>query len=186
LAAPARRFSGEIELGDEFALLGGIIAGPASLAEFSADAPLNLDDRPVVAYLAPRITYEPDSAPRDRLLELLQTLHVEPREIFGEVDAGWSRRLSNYWAARDAYLDAGRRVQPTGDVRGMLAQVRDPLLSVLRISPDFRPAYEPLVQMARALGQSDAVEARSLLITLAAVRPEWPEASNALAELTAR
>jgi spermidine synthase len=71
-------------------------------------------------------------------------------------------------------------------VRGLLAQVRDPLLSVLRISPDFRPAYEPLVQMARALGQSDAVEARSLLITLAAVRPEWPEASNALAELTAR
>ena len=40
---------------------------------------------------------------------------------------------------------------PRRGVQDMLAQVREPLLSVLRISPDFRPAYDPLLAMATAL-----------------------------------
>ena len=53
-------------------------------------------------------------------------------------------RLSAYGAARNQFIESGRDVRPTGDVRQMLAQVREPLLSVLRTSPDFRPAYDPL------------------------------------------
>ena len=69
-------------------------------------------------------------------------------------------------------------------VRRMLAQVREPLLSVLRISPDFRPAYDPLVHMAMALAQSDVPAARSLLQTLNQIQPARPEASQALHQLT--
>lgn len=42
----------------------------------------------------------------------------------------------------------GRDVRPAADVRTMLVQVRALLLAVLRISLDFRPAYEPLARMA--------------------------------------
>ena len=53
----------------------------------------------------------------------------------------------------------------------MLAQVREPLLAVLRISPDFRPAYDPLLRMASALGERDPVAARALRAELARVQP---------------
>jgi spermidine synthase len=77
----------------------------------------------------------------------------------------------------------GSAVTPSSDLRDMLRQVREPLLSVLRISPEFRPAYDPLVSMARDLARSDAQEARSLLVKLAALSPGRHEARDALAEL---
>jgi spermidine synthase len=67
---PSRR--AEFGLEDDFALLGGFIAGPATLAEFAKNAPVNTDE------------------------------------------------------------------------------VEEPLLKVLRISPDFRPAYDPLLRRALA------------------------------------
>jgi spermidine synthase len=65
----------------------------------------------------------------------------------------------------------------------MLDQVREPLLSVLRISPDFRPAYDPLVLMASALSHTDVIRARALLLQLAQMQPARPEARLALAQL---
>jgi spermidine synthase len=171
-------------LSDEFAVLGSFIAGPQSLAHFAGESRANTDDRPVVAYRAPRITYAPDSLPRDRLIELLQELVVTPAELLGpEADAVMQKRLAAYWAARTRYIEIGRDIRPSGDVRRMLMQVQDPLLSVLRISPDFRPAYEPLLQMATALGQSDAPAASLLLKELSRLQPARPEAAQALTEL---
>jgi spermidine synthase len=68
----------------------------------------------------------------------------------------------------------------------MLAQVREPLLSVLRISPDFRPAYDPLLRMAAALMNSDAAAARALLAELDRLQPARPEAALALSRLEAQ
>jgi spermidine synthase len=138
-------------LGDDFALLGSFMAGPSSLAAFAAQAPLNTDDHPVVTYLAPRITYAPDSLPRARLSALLHELRIAPDELLS-APGGWSPRLAAYWAARNRFIDAGRDVEPSGDVRRMLAQVQAPLLSVLALSPDFRPAYDPLLAMSAAPG----------------------------------
>jgi spermidine synthase len=62
----------------------------------------------------------------------------------------------------------------------MLAQVHEPLLSVLAISPDFRPAYDPLLQMAIALSRVDLPAARALLHELYKVQPLRAEARDAL------
>jgi spermidine synthase len=182
VAGPARLENLGIE--DELALLGSFVAGPRALERFAGDAPANTDDHPVVAYRAPRITYAPDSLPRDRLIALLARLSIEPAELMAPTfQNAWERRLSAYWAARNRFIESGRDVRPSPDVHDMLAQVREPLLSVLRISPDFRPAYDPLVHMASALAQSDAPAARALLTELAHAQPARPEAELALDQL---
>jgi spermidine synthase len=179
------RKAAEFGIGDELALVGGFIAGPRSLARFAGDAPLNTDDHPVVAYRAPRITYVPDTLPRDRLTALLRQIDITPDELVAAPrDAAWNSRLAAYWAARNRFIAAGRDVRPTADVRRMLAQVREPLLGVLRISPDFRPAYDPLLRMATALGSIDAAAARALLIELRQAQPSRPEAVQALRDLS--
>ena len=135
-------------------------------------------------YLAPRITYAPDfDTARSTVRTAREVENDSPELLVGTPDAGWNARLLAYWQARDRYLESGRDVQPTYDVREMLAQVRDPLLAVLRISPDFRPAYDPLLQMAGALASSDTAGARDLLMQLVAEQPARPEAAEALREL---
>ncbi|WP_206606099.1 fused MFS/spermidine synthase [Steroidobacter cummioxidans] len=168
-------------ISDDLALLGNFIAGPRSLATFAGSAPLNTDDRPIVAYRAPNITYSPISTPRERLVELLSNVAVSPKEILtGEPNSDWDRRLTAYWQARNRFIEAGRNVRPTSDVRDMLAQVGEPLLEVLQISPEFRPAYDPLVRMAAALAGTDNLAARSLLSELQRVQPDRPEAAQLL------
>lgn len=174
----------EFGIEDELALLGSFIGGPRSLVRFAGDAPLNTDDRPVVVYQAPRITYAPDSTPRDRLIALLREIEIVPEELLaGPHDAAWESRLTGYWAARSRFIEAGRDVQVTSDVRRMLAQVREPLLSILHISPDFRPAYDPLLKMAAALARTDVAAARALLIELTRAQASRPEATQLLREL---
>ncbi len=173
---------------DEFALLGSVMAGPTALSRFAGSARANTDDLPVVSYRAPRVTYAPDSLPRDRLMALLDELSVTPSELItpsAASDASWTRRLAAYWSARRAFIEAGRHVQPSGDVHAMLAQVETPLLAVLRTSPDFRPAYDPLWRMATALARDDAPAARTLLQALVRLQPTRPEAQATLRQLAA-
>jgi len=173
-----------IGLEDEFAVLGSFVAGPAALKNFAGDAAANTDDHPIVAYRAPRITYAPDSQPRDRLFALLHELTIEPSELVTHpIDASWPRRLSAYWLARDRFIESGRDVRPSPRVQEMLSQVRDPLLAVLRISPDFRPAYDPLLAMATALARSDLSDARGLLTELSRIQPARSEATRAISAL---
>jgi spermidine synthase len=181
LAAPRGTLSREVVDG-ELTLLGGFFAGPESLAEFAAGAPLNTDDHPVVIWMAPRMTYVPDTSPRERLLRLLARSRIAPGELL-DMSENDASRLAGYWTARDLYLSIGTTVHPTRDARDMLAQVRRPLLSVLSLSPEFRPAYDPLVNMGRALARTNIHEARLHLTELAAVNPAWPEARAALADL---
>jgi spermidine synthase len=185
--APALRL-GDVGIADELALLGGFVAGPSALAHFAGDAARNTDDRPVIAYRAPRITYAPESLPRERLMALLGELDVGPAEVVASGsdaarDLAWESRLAAYWEARDRFIAAGLTVQPTADVRGMLAQVREPLLAVLAVSPDFRPAYDPLLRMARVLADVDTAGARELLNDLRELQPARPEATQALHDL---
>lgn len=179
----------ELQLDDDLAVLGSIMAGPSALAAFAADAPINSDDRPIVAHRAPRLAYAADSRPRERLLRLLRELHTEPAEVLGvprdAAAVSWHRRLAAYWAARTRYVEVGMHVRPSNDVRLMLAQVQAPLLDVLRTSPDFRPAYDPLLNMAVALGRVDPAGAGELLRLLQDVQPSRPEAARVLQQIAA-
>ena len=166
---------------DELSVLGSVLAGPTALARFAAHSPANTDDHPVVMYAAPRVTYAADSLPRDRLIALLRELSVEPAEVLVPAQvSNFGARLAAYWAARDRFIASGRDVHASPAVEEMLSQVREPLLSVLRISPDFRPAYDPLLAMAQALAGSDASRARSLLTELTLLSPARGEAARAL------
>lgn len=171
---------------DEWSVLGGFVAGPSALARFAGDAPVNTDDHPVVAYRAPRITYASDSLPADRLLALLAQLQVSPAEVIGaRADAAAAKRLAAYASARDRFIVAGQHIRHSPDLRQMLSQVREPLLSVLRISPDFRPAYDPLLRMAGALAQSDPAAALELLGELQQLQPARAEAGDLAARIKA-
>lgn len=169
---------------DEVAVLGSFIAGPGALHRFAGDAPMNTDDRPVVAYRAPRITYAPDSRPRDRLLTLLTELALEPEEWLAlSADPSFGARLNAYRAARARFLEVGRDVSATSDVREMLRRVGEPLFDVLRISPDFRAAYDPLFRMARALERVDPAQARAVLARLVELQPFRQEGRAALVQV---
>ncbi len=171
-------------LEDAFAVLGSFVAAPVSLRKFAEGALVNTDNLPVVAYRAPRITYAPDSSPRDRFIALLHELSIEPSQLIsGAPDAAWPGRLSAYWRARDRFIESGRDVRPSSRVEDMLAQVQEPLLSVLRASPEFRPAYDPLLAMARALARSNVSGARSLLKELTQLQPARDDAAQVLAQL---
>jgi spermidine synthase len=167
-------------LGEPLDLLGSFVAGPSSLQRWVQGAELNTDDRPVVSYTAPRITYAPDSLPRDRLLGWLAAVGVQPVEVLDDPDA--LPGLAAYWQARNRFLAVGRDVRPAPDVGAMLAQVREPLLDVLRLSADFRPAYDPLLRMAGVQARSDAPAARRLLQQLQTLQPARPEAAALLRE----
>jgi spermidine synthase len=167
-------------LEDELAVLGSFAAGPAALSSFAKTAIANSDDRPIVAYRAPLLTYAPDSQPAGRLLSLLGELSIAPSELVPLADEAKAQRLGAYWSARNLYLKVGRGVRPAARAEDMLAQLREPLLSVLRLSPDFRPAYDPLLRMAAALGRSNVSATRELLVELARVQPARSEASRLL------
>ena len=91
--------------------------------------------------------------------------------------------FDRYLAARDAYLKAGSQVKPHPDPRVMLEATRGPLLEVIRISPDFDPAYGPLLNMAEQLLTQEPGAAIALLAEMQAAAPGRPEAGFFLDEL---
>ena len=160
--------------------MGGFIAGPAALAHFAGAAPINSDDRPSVAHRAPHATYAPEALPRERLAALLRALQsvpalqLRPALMLGAPEnlaqAHGQQRLQAYWDARDRFLAVGMTVRPDSDPRIMLAQVRQPLLDIIRLSPDFTPASDPLLAMAQALAVIDKTAARALLLEVTLAR----------------
>jgi spermidine synthase len=178
------RSPAEFGIVDEYALFGSFVAGPRSLRAFAGEAPNNTDDHPVVSHRAPLLVYSAASPPRDRLLEFVRAAELLPEELLAPEDvAASAERLAAYWAARSRFLEAGRSVKPSADARRMLADVQDALLAVLQISADFRPAYDPLLAMAKALARSDPHSARRLLAELDRLQPARHEAAAAIREL---
>ncbi|HUG72454.1 MAG TPA: fused MFS/spermidine synthase [Steroidobacteraceae bacterium] len=171
ITSAAQQIRTQLQLDDWLAAYGTIVADDEALARFAAAAAANSDDRPIVSHRAPRLAYAADSGTRQRLQELLAAFHADPTRIFGppgdEQGARRQQRLAAYWQARSRYLMAGMGVQPDPDPRRMLAQVEAPLLEVLRISPDFRSARDPLLAMAGALARTDPVAATALRARIA-------------------
>ena len=82
-----------------------------------------------------------------------------------------------YWAARVKYLTFGMAVRPDADPRVMLDQLRQPLLDMVVISPDFRPASEPLLALAEAVRETDpdlSAQVKSSLKSALSSKPVIP------------
>jgi len=147
----------QAKLEDEFAVLGSVLAGPQGLAVFSRGATMNTDDLPVVTHRAPWVSYSPRETPRERLASLIQQLSPRASDVLGAGQEQDAVRLEAYWQARAKYLAFGMAVRPDADPRVMLDQLRQPLLEMVAISPDFRPAAEPLLALAAAVRETDPI-----------------------------
>lgn len=165
-----------LRLNSDFALFGGYLGGAAALAHFAGTGPLNTDDRPAVTYMAPAFVYGEPDLPAERLQRLVRSMAPERGTLLAPAGRGgdFDRRLRRYWEARDVFLAAGIGVRPSADVAGMLRQIREPLLEAVRISPDFLPAYDPLLQMARSLASRKPAVAIALLRDLERANPSAP------------
>jgi len=175
-----RRRLASIRLHNTYTLFGSFIAGPGDLLCFAGKGPLNTDDHPVVIYQAPEFAYAANEPPYVRLLAFLDHLHPLPHQILQEAETDAEKvvhdRLSAYWAARNKFLRTGVGVNRTESVEGMLRQVRDPLLSIVRESPDFEAAYNPLLAMAERLHPINPETARRLLFELEDANPARQDA----------
>jgi spermidine synthase len=169
-------------LHNPFSLFGCFIAGPEDLAGFAGQGPLNTDDKPVVIFQAPRFVYGENEPAHARLLTLLDQLNPLPQHILEVAkipeDHLMSERLAAYWRARNRFLLAGVGIRRTKSVEDMLAQIQKPLLSIVRESPDFDEAYNPLVTMAQQLHKKNPAAAERLLLELETANPKRNDAKR--------
>jgi spermidine synthase len=176
-----------VRLEDWFALMGTYLGGSAELAAFAAAAPINTDDRPRVLFLAPRFAYSEQPPPHQRLLRLVNRLNPSSGDLstpfLAPSDGTLSERLQAYWTARNRFLTLGVGVSRRNDPKAMFEQVAKPLLALLHVSPEFDPAYRPLLAVAHALYRVDAPMGRSLLRDLGNVNPGRDEARLLLRKL---
>jgi len=172
-----------VDLGDDLALFGLHLAGPASLRAFAGPGQLNTDDRPLVTAHAPRAAYAMEETPAERLRDLVAALSSDPAEVLAAGSAADRARLAAYWQARDGYLALGVEMLTAKGPRDVVASVAPRLLELVRLSPDFEPAYGPLLAMARQLAARDPISARRLLEALDRANPARSEARGLLAAL---
>lgn len=180
VAAAVRPFGFESSID----LLGQYLAGPHALASFAGEGPQNTDNYPFVTFDAERNVRALSAPPWSLLLATTRAMRPDAAELVTASQSGdLAKRLVSYWAARNRFLEAGAALR--GEPRGMaLIEAASPgLIESLRLSPEFDPAYRPLLSMVRALMASDRPAARRLLEAIAAAAPGRPEPSQMLAEI---
>ncbi len=155
-------------LDDDFSLLGSLLAGPAALRQFAQGAVINTDDRPQVVHAAPWDTYAPQTTPRQRLLTLVRGLQPQAADLLTDPASPNAQRLKDYWSARRRYIELGMQVQVDSDLDLTLQQLKEPLLALLDLSADFRPARDALTALATGLAQRDLPGSRALISELQA------------------
>jgi spermidine synthase len=163
-------------------VLGLYAGGAGTLRAFAGAGPRNTDDRPVVALDAGRNVRALQGAPTVLLLQVLRGLTPDAADLPG-VTAPLAGRLAAYWRARNLFIEAGAAL-PEGIEGRALADAATPgLLEAVRLSPEFDPAYGPLLGMARSLLRTDRATGAALLRALDAAAPGRGEARGLLAQM---
>ena len=166
------------------ALLGSLVAGEKELADFSASAPVNTDDWPIVMFRAPSMIYDPAVANAKsyaRLQALVESYRVDPKQLIEPNTVGAEELVEsvrNYIRARDI-LFKGLIAGDAGDANA-LAQA---IVTSVRHSSHFDAGYTTGIEFASRYAASHPEPARRLLEALAAARPERNEAQAALRKL---
>jgi len=173
-----------VDLTDDTKLFGLLLGGEKELAGFGGAGPLNTDDRPIVAFEAPRIAYVAGDTPGERLLSLINFMHPAPQAILASGVNGEQRRLADYWRARDRYLTLGIRAVQDQALADPIRELGPQLVDIVRISPDFDSAYGPVLAMAQQLARTEPDAARRLLENLAQANPARPEARQLLSAIS--
>lgn len=178
-----------LRLHNLYALFGNYLAGSPELAAFAGDMPVNRDAHPYVIFQAPRFAYSQSEPAQTRLLELVDRFRPNTEEVLAlDPTQGITeshQRLERYWKARKAFLHLGVGIPRTSDARQLFERIGEPLLELVRISPDFDAAYNPLIGMARKLSSQDIDATKALLLALADANPQRPEAGRLLERLSA-
>lgn len=168
-------------------VLGQFIGGPKALSAFAGAGPRNTDDFPFVIFDAHRNVRALTAPPWTTLLAVIDGVKSDPAELLsGANTEGLGGRLAAYWNARNLFLAAGAALP--GDPRGLdLVRAAAPgLLAAIRVSPEFNPAYAPLLAMAKTLLARDRAAARDLLNDLIAAAPARNEARDMMASAFAQ
>ncbi|WP_407179002.1 spermidine synthase [Bradyrhizobium sp. STM 3562] len=163
-------------------LLGQYVAGPRALSAFAGAGARNTDDYPFVAFDAHRNVRALTAPPWSLLLAITRAIQPDPAELLAPPQRDHlGERLTAYWRARNRFLEAGAALP--GDPRGRtLIEAASPgLLDALRLSPEFDPAYGPLMGMAKSLMASDRTAAARLLREINEAAPSREEARELLA-----
>lgn len=171
----------KVTLGDSVRLFGCFLGGADSLKRYSAGAPLNTDDQPVVLFQAPFFSYKKNVPPYGRLLNLIDFFRGE-----GAKGLSWSaatppefvRRVSDFMAARDVYLKG-----MATEYDGKVTEAVDAYIESARLSQDFTSGYAQCVVIASALAKPNPKAARSILRRLAEAQPGSPVAREMLNRL---
>jgi spermidine synthase len=165
-----------VALRNGFQVLGCFAADRAALARLAGEGPLNLDDRPVVTYLAPRQVYARSDPAAGNLRELIRALPDASALIDGAVGATEAReRLERYWAARNHYLAAEMAETPEQRLQSLLAS--------LASSTDFATSYHVLLRDVENEAAVQPELTRQLLELLIETHPHREEAREARARL---
>ena len=188
-----QRLLGELNaigLDTPFALFGGFLAGPEELTRFAGQGPLNTDDHPHVVFTAPRTVYRPLPPAQERLLALTEAF--SPRAADAVSLAGLpngfelAARLERYWQAHDAFIRLGTEHRPSGNVSHDIRMIGPDLLDIVHTSPDFSPAYQPLLRMAQALSETERALSLRFLEALQQASPHRQEAAALHAAISRR
>ena len=176
-----------VRITSPYTFFGTFVADRKNLLTFAGNGPLNTDNFPVVTFEAPRFVYTTPTPPYKRLLTILDNVTPQSKDVFqpatNDAELEMQARLASYWKARNAFLRAGVGITATNDVTLLLEKVREPLLSIVRTSPDFEAAYNPLLSMAYRLQKIDPQASRQLLLQLDNANPSRPEARALLKSL---
>ena len=80
-------------------------------------------------------------------------------------------------------LQLGASIQPDPSPHKMLDQLQTPLLALLKDSPDFQPALDPLLAMSLGVASSAPARSRAILADLHALYPANRQIAQALSQL---
>jgi spermidine synthase len=171
-------------------VLGQYVGGSHALAAFAGQGPRNTDDHPFVALDAQRNVRALAAPPSALLLTVVRVLRPDSAELLRDADRtsldskqeAMAQRLAAYWQARDRFLEAGAALK--GDPRGpaLVNAAAPALLESIRISPEFDPAYHPLMGMAHSLMGSHRAAAQHLLHEIDDAAPSRKEARALLSQ----
>jgi spermidine synthase len=170
-----------VDLKDETALFGLFLGGSKTLAAFAGSGPVNSDDRPIVAFEAPRAAYASSEPPGLRLIDLVHAMRPESGDVLdAKSDSTEGHRLADYWRARDRFLEIGVHMPRGADTSSFIAQIAPQLIDVARMSADFDAAYGPVLAMAQSIARTDPAQARRLLEQLDLANPARHDAQRLL------